>query len=162
MADPPSDHDPPPPPSEADDPPIPPGTVVAKIYGDDPPRSGPFERSSVWTVSGPGGPVEHPVEGDTLGRLELRRVLRRLFAGSAPADDAPEEQEPRGGEILRIEWREHGETLAVSRLLADGTLLREQDGGRTVDRRLDREALAGVRAAMEEAGLGKAGGSSGR
>lgn len=133
------------------DPPNPPDYVPPNLFGDGPPRKGPFDRSSVWIVGGPAGPVHHTVPCDTMEHPELRALLRILFAGTPPPPGTT--AAPGARAILQIEWREHGKPMASSRLLDDGTLEREQAGTRTVDRRLDREAMAAVEVAIDRADL---------
>jgi len=135
----------------SDDPPPPPGYVPPKVFGDEPPRAGPFDRSSVWIVQTPTGQVKQTVPCDTLEIAELQALLRVLFAGSSPTplramlSGAPE--------LLQIEWREHGKRIAISRLFADGSLVREQDGRVMLERKLDRAAIDEVDAAIDHAGL---------
>ena len=134
------------------EPPDPPGYVAPLVYGRDPPRAGPIERSSVWTVHGPGDPISHTVACDTMEVPELREVLRVLFAGASPSDAAPV-LAPDASLVLKIDWREQGEVIAVSELYSDGTLVRDEQGKRTTDAKLDGEGLAAVETAIEGASL---------
>jgi len=134
------------------EPPDPPGYVAPLIYGREPPRAGPIERSSVWRVHGPGGSVEHSVTCDSMQHPELRELLRVLFADASPSATAPA-LAPDATLVIEIEWREHGKPVAVSELYTDGTLVRDNNGTRTVDGQLDAAALAAVEAEIERAGL---------
>jgi hypothetical protein len=118
---------------------------------------GPFERSSVWTaLKSDGTAVRHEVNCDSMQHAELRAVLSVLFAGAAP-NDPSHGISPGAEERLRIEWREHGKLLAISRLFSDGTLVREHEGSKTVERRLSPQALEALDTATERAGLGTRG-----
>ena len=130
-----------------DDPPVPPGVVLPRVFGDAPPREGPFDRSSVWVVRDGATTWRHEVQGDTLHFPVLRDVLRLLFAGAPPTDRTPAVP-PHSSELLRIEWREHGQQVAVSQLFEDGTLVREEAGEQSVDRLLGPTELQYVRDAL--------------
>lgn len=115
------------------------------------PRSGPFERSSVWTVQNSGVTRQHVVDCSSLDVPDLRRVLRLLFAGTQPNDAAlPAETTP---EILSIEWREHQRAIATSRLFADGQLVRESPNEHWVERILSPETMAELLETVAAVGL---------
>jgi hypothetical protein len=125
---------------------------LPKVFGDASPRQGPFDRSSVWIVRDGAATLRHDVPCDTLQFPELRRVLRLLFAGTPPANTTPNVSR-HTDELLRIEWREQGQQIAVSQLFADGMLVREEAGKRSVDRLLQPGELQQVREAVADAGL---------
>lgn len=136
----------------ASEPPPLPGVELPKVFGDAPPRQGNFDRSSVWQVRNEAATRRYDVPCDSLQFPELRRVLSLLFTGSPPANTTPSISR-NADELLRIEWREQGQQLALSQLFANGALIREEAGKRTVDRYLQPAELQRVQDAITAAGL---------